>query len=134
MNRVFADSFFFFALLNDRDEAHVQALEFAGAFHGEIVTTHWIIAELADGMADAPLRRAAFLRFWDVFRADPAFVLLPLTQDLFEDGLLMYRRRPDKEWSLTDCISFAAMRQHRLDEALTGDKHFEQAGFACLLA
>jgi uncharacterized protein len=45
----------------------------------------------------------------------------------------VFRQRPDKEWSLTDCISFAAMREENLTEALTGDRHFEQAGFRALL-
>lgn len=37
--------------------------------------------------------------------------------------------RPDKNWSLTDCITFVIMREAGLQEALTGDRHFEQAGF-----
>jgi len=39
----------------------------------------------------------------------------------------------DKEWGLTDCISFVAMRQRNLTEALTADSDFEQAGFKALL-
>jgi predicted nucleic acid-binding protein len=42
-------------------------------------------------------------------------------------------RRPDKEWSLTDCILFVVMEQRGLREALTGDHHFEPAGFVALL-
>jgi len=45
----------------------------------------------------------------------------------------MYQRRPDKNWSLTDCISFVVMQDHGITEALTGDHHFEQAGFVALL-
>ena len=45
----------------------------------------------------------------------------------------MYRSRNDKAWSLTDCISFVVMEQEGLTEALTGDHHFEQAGFTALL-
>jgi hypothetical protein len=37
--------------------------------------------------------------------------------------------RPDKEWSLTDCISFVAMNERNITDALTSDHHFEQAGF-----
>ena len=46
----------------------------------------------------------------------------------------LYRHRKDKDWSLTDCISFAAMTDEGLTEALTADRHFEQAGFVALLA
>jgi uncharacterized protein len=41
--------------------------------------------------------------------------------------------RRDKEWSLTDCISFVVMKERGLTEALTADHHFEQAGFKALL-
>lgn len=52
---------------------------------------------------------------------------------LFSEGLLLYRDREDKEWSLTDCISFVVMEREGLTEALTGDHHFEQAGYGALL-
>jgi uncharacterized protein len=52
---------------------------------------------------------------------------------LFEHGCELFGNRPDKDWSLTDCISFAAMSRLGLVDALTGDKHFEQAGFQILL-
>lgn len=41
--------------------------------------------------------------------------------------------RSDKDWSLTDCISFMIMTENAMKEALTGDRHFEQAGFVALL-
>jgi hypothetical protein len=52
---------------------------------------------------------------------------------LFEAGTDLYSRRSDKEWSLTDCISFVVMQEQGIGEALTGDRHFEQAGFRALL-
>ena len=48
-------------------------------------------------------------------------------------GVALYAERPDKDWSLTDCISFVVMRKMDITEALTGDRHFEQAGFTALL-
>ncbi len=53
---------------------------------------------------------------------------------MIQRGRELYRGRPDKEWSLTDCISFVVMRDEHLTEALTADRHFEQAGFKPLLA
>ena len=44
-----------------------------------------------------------------------------------------FAARPDKEWSLTDCISFVAMNERDITDALTSDHHFEQAGFRILL-
>ena len=52
---------------------------------------------------------------------------------LFAAGLDLYRNRPDKAWSLTDCISFVVMRERSITEALAYDRHFEQAGFRALL-
>lgn len=52
----------------------------------------------------------------------------------FQRGLDLFTERPDKEWSLTDCISFRIMEQEGIDEALSFDHHFEQAGYRCLLA
>ena len=71
--------------------------------------------------------------FHDAVRADAKFRVLPASAGLYSAGLNLFRRRRDKYWQLTDCISFSAMKEHRLREALTGDLHFEQAGFTALL-
>jgi predicted nucleic acid-binding protein len=65
--------------------------------------------------------------------AQPNFHILPCTDDLLRQGIEFYDQRPDKEWSLTDCLSFVVMGRENLREALTGDHHFEQAGFTALL-
>ena len=52
---------------------------------------------------------------------------------LFGARVEFYSARGDKDWTLTDCISFVVMKREDLTEALTGDKHFEQAGFNTLL-
>jgi uncharacterized protein len=64
---------------------------------------------------------------------DPNVLIVPPGIDLFEEGLALYQRRPDKDWSLTDCISFVVMERQQIRHALTGDHHFEQAGFVALL-
>ena len=61
------------------------------------------------------------------------FLVLPGSRESFQAGLELYRSRPDKEWSLTDCISFVVMKERGIAEALTGNRHFEQAGFTILL-
>ena len=67
-------------------------------------------------------------------QTDPAFRLVPATSELIERGRKLYRDRLDKNWPLTDCISFVVMQDHQLTEALTADRHFQQAGFNALLA
>ncbi len=132
MKTLFADSFFYFALLNPTDLAHEQAEAFLESFDGKLVTTAWILTELADGMAD-PADRQTFIRLHEALGNDPDVTLVPPDPALFADGLALYASRPDKEWSLTDCISFVVMQRDGLTEALTGDHHFEQAGFKPLL-
>ena len=133
MNAVFADSFYFFALLNPKDDAHRAALEFSNTFAGQLVTTAWIITELADGLA-LPRDRGSFMRILDRLEQDPQCLIVLPTDELFRAGLELFRDRSDQEWSLTDCISFVVMQREALTDALTGDHHFEQAGFKALFA
>ena len=48
-------------------------------------------------------------------------------------ALALYQFRPDKTWGLTDCISFVVMQQQNLTDAVTGNRHFVQAGFHALM-
>ena len=74
-----------------------------------------------------------FCRTVDTLRANPRVTIVPFSDVLFDEGIELYRRRPDKGWSLTDCISFVVMTDEGLSESLTADRHFEQAGFVALL-
>jgi len=132
MTKVFADTFFFLALLNPRDAAHSQAVAAARALRGPLVTTAWVLTELADAMS-APENRQEFVSALNDLRANPAVIIVPPQTALFEAGIRLYAHRPDKDWSLTDCISFVVMSDEGLTEALTGDRHFEQAGFVALM-
>lgn len=132
MNPCFADAFYFLALLNEDDACHRSVLEFSRSIRRPIVTTAWVLTEVADAMAQ-PVNRPLFLRLVQDLRNDPGSTVVPCTPDLYESGLSMYAERPDKGWSLTDCISFVVMRERRVSEALTRDHHFEQAGFFVLL-
>jgi uncharacterized protein len=132
MNIVFADSFYFFALLNERDSAHAKAAAFSAEFRGRIVTTYAVLLELGDGLAKPP-RRDVFHPLVTSLEVNPRVSLIPVSPDLMQQGLTMYGQRADKPWSLTDCMSFVVMQREGIAEALTGDRHFEQAGFSALL-
>ena len=58
--------------------------------------------------------------------------IIPQSRGSFLAGLHLYRARPDKGYSLTDCISMQTMRNEGITEALTNDRHFEQEGFRAL--
>lgn len=132
MKPVFADTYYYLALGNRSDEAHAKAVSFARTLQIPLVTTAWILTEVADAMARAT-DRAAFVTLLGLLRADASLTIVPPSEDLFEQGIELYSNRPDKDWPLTDCISFVVMQQFHMTEALTGDHHFEQAGFRALL-
>ena len=96
------------------------------------MTTAWVLTEVADGLCRPPIRAQAGL-FIERLRQRPEVRIFPAEEGLFDAGFRLYRQRSDKEWSLTDCISFAVMQREGITEALTGDHHFEQAGFVALL-
>jgi predicted nucleic acid-binding protein len=133
MRRVFADAFFYIAVLNRHDSAHGSAMRFIAAEAVEVVTTHAVLLEVANAMS-APARREACGRFLEDLADGSDTIIRPSDDALWRRALALYRTRLDKEWSFTDCISFVVMGDEGLTEALTGDRHFEQAGFVALLA
>jgi uncharacterized protein len=132
MTTYFADTFYYLALLNPGDAAHAKAIECSLNLAGPSLTTAWVLTEVADAMAD-PAQRGTFLAFLQDLKLNPRVTIIPPTPALFDAGLELFAKRPDKEWSLTDCISFVVMRDHGLTDALTADNHFKQAGFNILL-
>jgi predicted nucleic acid-binding protein len=133
VTRVFADSFYFLALFNPRDAAHDRAMKASAQLAGTLVTTDWILTETADALCD-PVNRSGCAELINDLRASPYVEIEPASRAWFDAGWALYRQRKDKAWSLTDCISFAVMRERGIAEALTADHDFEQAGFKTLLA
>ncbi|MHC5055291.1 MAG: type II toxin-antitoxin system VapC family toxin [Planctomycetota bacterium] len=133
MSAVFADTYYFLVLLNERDEAHQSAIDAPIDDGDDLITTAWVLTEVADALA-APQNRATFIELLDARESDPSVVIAAPSTDLFDRGVDLYGQRADKGWTLTDCISFAVMREMKIGRALTGDRHFEQAGFVALLA
>jgi uncharacterized protein len=132
MNAVFADSYYYLAFVNERDSGHARAVEFSQSYRGRTLTTEWVLVEVADALS-APDQRMIFLELLTQLRSDPGLTILEPTHDLFDQGLDLFSKRPDKSWSLTDCISFIAMERHGIRESLTADHHFQQAGFTPVL-
>jgi uncharacterized protein len=128
----FADTAYFLALLNPQDGWHEPALRLSRRREGPLLTTVWVLLEVGDALATGP-NRQLFSRWLDSLLASAQLEIVPATNDWFFRGLALYRGRPDKQWSLTDCISFVVMGERSLTEALTSDHHFEQAGFTALL-
>jgi predicted nucleic acid-binding protein len=132
MNKTFADTFYYLALLNPGDQAHRHALEVTAQCWGTLITTQWILMEVGDAMS-GPNVRQRFRHLIEALEADPGTIVVPATATLFRDGVALFKERLDKSWSLTDCTSFVVMDQQEIKEALTADRHFAQAGFTPLL-
>jgi uncharacterized protein len=132
MSTVFADTYYYLAFLSESDAAHDRAVQLSRELARKTVTTAWVLTEVADALAAPPLR-FLFLALYERLRGNPNVTIVPANAAIFEQGVDLYARRPDKDWSLTDCISFVVMREHGLTDALTGDHHFEQAGFRILM-
>ena len=125
---VFADTYALIAWLNRDDPDHERVEAYLAAFRGRLVTTEWVLVELADALC-APAVRAKTAAFLRVVRDTAKFDIVGYSDETYEAGFELFAARADKGWSLTDCISFAVMTARGLTDALTADRHFEQAGF-----
>ena len=133
MRSVFADTFHFLALLKVDDSRHRRALELHRVRWQRIVTTDCVLLEVGDACCH-PRHHGDFLALYGTLAQDVRVEIVRLTPELFKLGVELFRSRVDKNWPLTDCISFVVMQDHNLSEALTADRHFEQAGFKALLS
>jgi uncharacterized protein len=97
-----------------------------------LVTTEWILTEFGDAYSD-PKDRPDFVALCRGLTKNPRVKIVPAGTQLFQRGVDLFEKRPDKNWSLTDCISFVVMQDEGIRDALTGDHDFEQAGFVALL-
>jgi predicted nucleic acid-binding protein len=132
MTRVFADTAYYVDLFNERDSLHDRAVEVGTSLTVGIVTTEFVLIEVANFFR-RPSQRDLFCSFATDLRSDGQTAILPATPSSFQSGFELFATRPDKEWSLTDCTSFKEMSRLGIIDALTADVHFVQAGFRALL-
>ena len=135
MTQVFADTHFFVALINPRDQSHRQALAVSQTLQAVVlVTTEEVLTEVLAFFAERGryLRQLAVLAV-DTILANPMIVVFDQSHRSFLAGFAFYKARLDKGSSLTDSISMEVMRQAGIGEILTHDNHFAQEGFRVLL-
>jgi predicted nucleic acid-binding protein len=130
MNRTFADTVYWVARINPRDQWH-GAYQAIGVL--KLVTTDEVLDEvLAHFSAFGPAMRTRAAAIIRHILNHPDIEVVPQSRQTFLDALVLYEARPDKDYSLTDCASMATMRAQGLTEVLTRDAHFAQEGFALL--
>ena len=125
---VFMDTYGLIAWINTRDAAHQRVKTYLESFSGNIVTTEWVLLEFADAFSLSKSKLIAVEAIKRIHRL-PMFLVIGFEPTIHQSGFDLYENRSDKDWSLTDCVSFAVMTLRGLSEALTADHHFEQAGF-----
>jgi len=135
---VFWDTAAFVALANRDDDLHqtaVQVSQELAQVKAIIVTTDAVLIEVANTFSKPTWRSTArqIVEALHQSRQTGAATLVHVDESLWQRGWRLFSARPDKEWSLTDCISFVVMQDSQLARAFTSDHHFEQAGFIRLI-
>jgi predicted nucleic acid-binding protein len=130
---VFADAFYWIALINPADAAHRAALALDQSLAGMmILTTDEVLIEFLTFYGSDPWLRLRAARSAQGLLRKTNVRVLAQTRNSFLAGLELYTARLDKGYSLTDCISMKTMERAGLTEVLTNDKHFEQEGYRAL--
>ena len=125
---VFADTFYWIALTLPGDAAYARAQQITD----DIVTTEEVTEYLTFFCASPEYLRREVASNVGAILHDPTVRVIPQSHDSFIAGFELYQSRPDKGYSLTDCISMQTMHREGITEALTNDRHFEQEGFRTL--
>lgn len=136
MKRVFADTCYWVAITNPKDQLHNAAMNARQALGQAILhTTDEVLGEYLAHFSSkfGPKLRVDAAKMVTAVLNDPNVRVHPQTRERFLDGRRLYEERPDKEYSLVDCTSFLVMRAEKLTDALTNDGHFTQEQFVALI-
>ena len=130
---VFIDTSYVLALVNKRDRYHESALSTSKLLSPPFVTTEAVLIEIGNALSQRAWRSLAVATL-DRLRNSPEIEVVAVDPVLLERAIALFAARSDKDWGLTDCISFVVMQERGLTQALTADQHFAQAGFRSILA
>ena len=131
MRRFFVDTFYLIALANRRDQWHRRVVTFSRALHNvRLYTVDEVLAEFLTFSSTSGVHvRTQAARTVRQALHNPQWTVIPQSRTSLLDALAFYESRPDKEYSLTDCIAMQVMRHEGLTDVLSNDHHFAQEGF-----
>jgi predicted nucleic acid-binding protein len=134
MKQIFADTFYWIALLNPKDDWYNSVIKVSQSIaNSQIITTEEVLTEVLTFYSNSGSRqRKRTVNFIKQIMNNPAVQVIPQNHESFVAGLNLYEKRLDKGYSLTDCISMNTMNQLEIIEVLTHDQHFTQEGFIIL--
>ncbi|MEH1917852.1 type II toxin-antitoxin system VapC family toxin [Nostoc sp.] len=131
-NKIFVDTLFVVALINQRDQYHQRASELADSLETQLlITTDAVLLKIGNALARNYKNEA--VEIIEHFFGSDEVEIVRLTPELFAQAFTLYKTHQDKAWGLVDCISFVVMKQAEVSQALTFDRHFVQAGFQALM-
>ncbi len=134
-DKVFLDTAFVVALVSPADKYHEKAKRLSRQIERggiSLVTTRAIMIEIGDAMSEQRTRNAEAV-ILQALEEDENLKIVQSSEEKYRRAFALYRSRPDKEWGMTDCISFVVITGEKITDALTTDTHFPQAGFVALM-
>lgn len=128
----YADTCYFIALLMKKDALHLKAKAAAKEIIGyEIVTSDFVLIEFLNSTSERHIRSKGIAFYYYIYKN---YTVIPVKKEDFDSAFnIYYTKRPDKEYSIVDCISMYLARKNDINDILTADKHFTQEGFNALL-
>jgi predicted nucleic acid-binding protein len=131
LTALFVDTSAWLDYVDSRSGSHRDLVPIIRGQPGPFVTTTYVLAELAV-LTLSRFGHPAAATLGERLRRDPRVRVEHPTSAEEDEAWQLFLNRPDKTYSLTDCLSFTIMRRLGLDTAVTLDEHFRQEGFAVL--
>jgi predicted nucleic acid-binding protein len=135
MKKIFADACYWIALINPHDQLHEKSVDLANRLSEvHFVTTDEVLTELLNYFSSKDYRaKEVAIGFIRDALSNPKITVIMQSRDSFLEGLGLYEKRIDKQYSLTDCISMCMMKKSEINDVLTADLDFQKEGFTILL-
>ncbi len=135
MKLVFADSQYYIGILHPRDQWHRHAVDAANSLpNSKYITTEAVLGEVLAFFSDfGPDVRVNAAEAVQMILSDVSTEVLTVTSNMFREALALYKDRPDKSYSLTDCTSMNVCRERGITDVLSHDRHFSQEGLSVLM-
>ena len=134
MRTVFVDASYWIAIADPKDqwsEAAREAREELG--NAKLITTQEVLGEFLTHLSKPQALRTAAVKMVKSILESPEVEVVPQSTESFEKGFRFYSQRPDKEYSLQDCVSINTMKSKSIEEILTSDEHFSREQFTILM-
>jgi predicted nucleic acid-binding protein len=131
-NSLFIDTSGWMALLRADEPQHTDAVKIFDSSK-QFITTNYVLAELIPLANSRGIQRSTSYRFVKEIESSELVTIVWIDIELHGQAMDLLETRLDKSYSLCDAVSFVVMREYKLTDALTTDRHFQQEGFARML-